>query len=132
MRRQAENRTQKHRLTEDEIDKQTLELEKLRKDNKRLESDLESQRTKNVLKNAELQNREKEMEKQRRELEAKELALNQNADIQKLNQRLMLNRQEMKDRLLTDIKKSNSVLDFLNKDHVDQEMYMNQSMANLE
>ena len=57
--------------------------------------------------------------------------MDRNADIQKLSHRLMQNRQEMKDKLLTDIKKSNSVLDFLNKDQGEQEMFVNQSMANL-
>jgi hypothetical protein len=131
LKRQAENSSQKQKMAEEELDKMGLEIEQLKKDTKRLEMEKESRKMKGNAKEQELNERELELEKKRRELEAKTLALNQNADIQKLSQRLMMNRQEMKDKLLTDIKKSNSVLDFLNKDTIEPEVFMNQSMANL-
>ena len=131
MKRQVEKSQLKCKMAEEEMDKLTLKADKLGKDKKRLESELESQNTFKIIKEKELQGLKDDLEKQKRNLDAKAVALDQNADIQKLSQRLMMNRQEMKDRLLTDIKKSNSVLDFLNKDQGEQEVFMNQSMANL-
>lgn len=113
------------------MDRVGLQLEHTKKKMKKLESEVEEQRNAKKHRSKDLQERQLELDKQRRELEARAVALDQNADIQKLSQRLMMNRQEMKDRLLTDIKKSNSVLDFLNKETGEQELYMNQSMANI-
>lgn len=113
------------------MDRQGLQIDHLKKQVKQLEGQVEEQRRNKKDRSKELDERELALDKQRRELEARAVAMDQNADIQKLSQRLMMNRQEMKDRLLTDIKKSNSVLDFLNKEQGDQELYMNQSMANI-
>jgi chromosome segregation ATPase len=131
MKRQVEKTGLKCKMVEEEMDKLTLKADKLAKENKKLEGELENQKGFKMNKEKELQELKNDLEKQKRDLDAKAVALDQNADIQKLSQRLMMNRQEMKDRLLTDIKKSNSVLDFLNKDNNEQEVFMNQSMANL-
>ena len=131
LKRQSETNSKKCKLAEEEFDKQVIQIEKLQKTNKRLESEFETLKLKNDNKGQELQEKELELQKKQRELDTRALAMDQNADIQKLSQRLMMNRQEVKDRLLTDIKKSNSVLDFLNRDPAEPEVFMNQSMANL-
>ena len=82
------------------------------------------------LKEQELEETMRQLQMKENELKNKEVALNQNADLQRMNQKLLLNRRDMNDKFMSDNKKANSVLDFIAKDKEDQEVYMNQSMAN--
>lgn len=131
LRIEQDNQDIKNKRIEEQMRESKNEVEGLQRDKKRLEETLSNLKTNKNVKEIELIQASQEIDRRRKELEAKQVAINQNADIQKLSQRLMINRQEMKDKLLTNIKKSNSVLDFLNKEAEPKpEMFVNQSMAN--
>ena len=123
MKQETESKNKKHLQLDND-------LKEAKRANERLESEVETLKMSQNSKVHELIEKEQDIETKRRELQAKEVALNQNADIQKISQQFMRNKQEMKDKMMTDMKRSNSVLDYMGKDAEQGEMYMNHSVAN--